>query len=85
MKAAIVATIQAEHIPIVDTHVRQTEQRDRSSTSRFGKMIRIGTKSVRITSGIRLLNLDTDDKVASATVIPPEDPKVNGPDRTLLQ
>jgi hypothetical protein len=85
MKAAIVAAIQAEHIPIVDTHVRQPEQRHRSSISLFGKMIRIGTKSVRITSGIRLLNLDTDDKVASATVIPPEDPKVNGPDRTLLQ
>ena len=30
-------------------------------------------------------NLDTDDKVASATVIPPEDPKVNGHDGTLLR
>jgi DNA gyrase subunit A len=57
--------------------------------SQFGKIIRIDTKSVRSagrsTSGVRLLNLDTDDKVASATVIPPEDPKVNGPDGTLLQ
>jgi DNA gyrase subunit A len=57
--------------------------------SQFGKIIRIDTKSVRSagrsTSGVRLLNLDTDDKVASATVIPPEDPKVNGHDGTLLQ
>jgi len=57
--------------------------------SQFGKIIRIDTKSVRSagrsTSGVRLLNLDTDDKVASATVIPPEDPKVNGGDGTLLQ
>jgi hypothetical protein len=51
------------------------------------KHIRIDSKSVRnairSTSGVRLLNLD--DKVASATVIPPEDPKVNGNDGTLLQ
>jgi DNA gyrase/topoisomerase IV subunit A len=57
--------------------------------SQFGEIIRIDTKSVRSagrsTSGVRLLNLDTDDKVASATVIPPEDPKVNGHDGTLLQ
>jgi DNA gyrase subunit A len=43
--------------------------------SQFGKIIRIDTKSVRSAgrsaSGVRLLNLDTDDKVASATVIPP--------------
>jgi len=47
--------------------------------SQFGKIIRIDTKSVRAagrgTSGVKLLDLDTDDKVASATVIPPEDPK----------
>jgi DNA gyrase subunit A len=57
--------------------------------SQFGKIIRIDTKSVRSagrsTSGVRLLNLDTDDKVASATVILPEDLKVNGPDCTLPQ
>src|ERR1700722_3465004 len=57
--------------------------------SQFGKIIRIDTKSVRSagrsTSGVKLLDLDTDDKVASATVIPPEDPKVNGGDGTLLQ
>ena len=57
--------------------------------SQFGKIIRIDTKSVRAagrsTSGVKLLDLDTDDKVASATVIPPEDPKLPGPDGTLLQ
>jgi DNA gyrase/topoisomerase IV subunit A len=44
--------------------------------SQFGKIIRIDTKSVRSagrsTSGVRLLNLD--DKVGSATVIPPKTP-----------
>jgi DNA gyrase subunit A len=39
----------------------------------------------RSTSGVRLLNLETDDKVASATVIPPEDPKTNGENGTLVQ
>jgi DNA gyrase subunit A len=57
--------------------------------SQFGKIIRIDTKSVRSagrsTSGVRLLHLEPEDKVASATVIPPEDPKVNGNDGTLLQ
>jgi DNA gyrase subunit A len=58
--------------------------------SQFGKIIRIDTKSVRSagrsTSGVKLLDLDTDDKVASATVIPPEDPKTNGSEPgTLLQ
>jgi DNA gyrase subunit A len=57
--------------------------------SQFGKIIRIDTKSVRSagrsTSGVRLLNLETDDKVASATVIPPEDPKTNGENGTLVQ
>ena len=57
--------------------------------SQFGKIIRIDTKSVRAagraTMGVKLLDLDTDDKVASATVIPPEDPKTNGDGGTLLQ
>ena len=57
--------------------------------SQFGKIIRIDTKSVRAagraTQGVKLLDLDTDDKVASATVIPPEDPKAQAPDGTLLQ
>ena len=47
--------------------------------SQFGKIIRIDTKQVRAagraTMGVRLLDLDTGDKVAAAMVIPPEDPK----------
>ena len=47
--------------------------------SQFGKIIRIDTKSVRAagrsTSGVKLLDLDPDDKVAAAMTIPPEDPK----------
>ena len=50
--------------------------------SQFGKIIRIDTKTVRgagrNTSGVRLLNLESDDKVASATVIPPDESKTNG-------
>ena len=58
--------------------------------SQFGKIIRIDTKTVRAagraTMGVRLLDLDTDDKVAAAMVIPPEDPKTNGGEGgTLLQ
>ncbi len=52
--------------------------------SQFGKIIRIDTKSIRAagrsTSGVKLLNLDSDDKVAAAVVIPPEEAKA-----TLLQ
>jgi DNA gyrase subunit A len=48
--------------------------------SQFGKIIRIDTKTIRSagrsTSGVKLLNLDAEDKVAAAVVIPPEDPKV---------
>jgi DNA gyrase subunit A len=57
--------------------------------SQFGKIIRIDTKTIRSagrsTSGVKLLNLDTDDKVAAAVVIPPEDPKTQPEDGTLLQ
>jgi DNA gyrase subunit A len=57
--------------------------------SQFGKIIRIDTKSVRAagrsTSGVRLLHLEPEDKVASATIIPPEDPKTSGENGTLLQ
>ena len=41
--------------------------------SHFGKIIRIDTKTIReagrSTQGVRLLNLESDDKVASAAVI----------------
>ena len=65
--------------------------------SQFGKIIRIDTKSVpatgRSTSGVKLLNLKQSDgtmgsvadRVASATVIPPEEPKTNGENGTLVQ
>ena len=58
--------------------------------SQFGKIIRIDTKTVRAagraTMGVKLLDLDTDDKVAASMVIPPEDPKANGGEPgTLLQ
>jgi DNA gyrase subunit A len=55
--------------------------------SQFGKMIRIDTKTIRAagraTQGVRLLNLETDDKVAAAVIIPPEELKDDEP--TLLQ
>ncbi len=57
--------------------------------SQFGKIIRIDTKSVRAagrgTSGVRLLDLDTDDKVAAAVVIPPDEAKSQPEEGTLLQ
>ena len=47
--------------------------------SQFGKIIRIDTKTIRAagraTQGVRLLNLDSDDKVAAAVIIPPEELK----------
>jgi len=55
--------------------------------SQFGKMIRIDTTSIRAagrsTQGVKLLNLEPDDKVAAAVVIPPEELKDDEP--TLLQ
>jgi len=57
--------------------------------SQFGKIIRIDTKSVRAagraTMGVKLLDLDADDKVAAAMVIPPEDPKSPTENGALLQ
>jgi len=45
--------------------------------SQWGKIIRIDTKQVRAagraTQGVRLLNLEEDDKVAAAVIIPPEE------------
>ena len=56
--------------------------------SQFGKMIRIDTKTIRAagrsTQGVKLLNLEPDDKVAAAVVIPPEDIKEDE-QGTLLQ
>jgi DNA gyrase subunit A len=50
--------------------------------SQFGKIIRIDTKTVRsagrATQGVRLLNLEPEDKVAAAVIIPPEELNGNG-------
>ena len=55
--------------------------------SQFGKIIRIDTKTIRAagraTQGVRLLNLEPDDKIAAAVIIPPEELKDDEP--TLLQ
>ena len=58
--------------------------------SQWGKIIRIDTKTVRSagrnTQGVRLLNLEADDKVAAAVIIPPDE--VNGKEDdqgTLIQ
>ena len=57
--------------------------------SQFGKIIRIDTKSIRAagrsTMGVKLLDLEPQDKVAAAVVIPPEDEKVLPENGTLLQ
>jgi DNA gyrase subunit A len=57
--------------------------------SQYGKIIRIDTKTVRAagrsTQGVKLLNLEEDDKVAAAVVIPPEEAKAELEDGTLLQ
>src|SRR5271157_1605293 len=50
--------------------------------SQFGKIIRIDTKNIReagrSTQGVRLLHLEDDDRVAAASVIPPEEANGNG-------
>jgi DNA gyrase subunit A len=61
--------------------------------SQYGKIIRIDTKTIRAagraTQGVRLLNMDADDKIAAAVVIPPDEVNGNGKDEdpqgTLLQ
>jgi DNA gyrase subunit A len=60
--------------------------------SQFGKIIRIDTKTIRAagraTQGVRLLNLEADDKVAAAVIIPPEEINGNGnnhDEQVLLQ
>ncbi|HUD57655.1 MAG TPA: DNA gyrase subunit A [Terracidiphilus sp.] len=59
--------------------------------SQFGKIIRCDTKTIRsagrATQGVRILNLEPDDKVAATVIIPPEELNGNGHDEqpTLLQ
>jgi DNA gyrase subunit A len=56
--------------------------------SQWGKIIRIDTKTVRsagrATQGVRLLNLEAEDKVAAAVIIPPEEASKDE-EPTLLQ
>jgi DNA gyrase subunit A len=56
--------------------------------SQWGKIIRIDTKTVRsagrATQGVRLLNLEDQDKVAAAVIIPPEEASKDE-EPTLLQ
>ena len=56
--------------------------------SQFGKIIRIDTKTIRAagraTQGVRLLNLESDDKVAAAVIIPPEEINGNNHDEQVL-
>jgi DNA gyrase subunit A len=63
------------------------ESSELMAISQWGKMIRIDTKTVRAagraTQGVRLLNLEPEDKIAAAVIIPPEELKEDEP--TLLQ
>ncbi len=58
------------------------EQSEVMVISQFGKIIRIGTKTIRESGrsaqGVRLLHLEDDDRVAAASVIPPEEVVENG-------
>jgi DNA gyrase subunit A len=62
-----------------------TEASELMAISQYGKIIRIDTKTIRAagraTQGVRLLNLDSGDKVAAAVIIPPEELK---DDETLV-
>jgi DNA gyrase subunit A len=57
--------------------------------SQYGKIIRIDTKTIRAagrsTQGVKLLNLEEEDKVAAAVVIPPEEAKQEPENGSLLQ
>jgi DNA gyrase subunit A len=64
-----------------------SEQSEAMLISQYGKIIRMGTDSIReagrATQGVRLLNLEGGDKVAAAVVIPLEEAADDEP--TLLQ
>ncbi len=57
--------------------------------SQFGKIIRIGTKTIRecgrSSQGVRLLHLEEGDRVAATSLIPPEEASENGNGGLLLQ
>ena len=58
------------------------EQSEVMVISQFGKIIRIGTKTIRESGrsaqGVRLLHLEEGDRVAATSVIPPEEAAENG-------
>ncbi len=64
-----------------------SDQSEAMVISQYGKIIRIATNQIReagrSTQGVRLLTLDTDDKVAAAVVIPQEETEEGEP--TLIQ
>jgi DNA gyrase subunit A len=64
------------------------EESEAMMISQYGKIIRVDTGEIReagrSTQGVRLLQLDADDKVAAAVVIPPEGNGENG-NGTLIQ
>jgi DNA gyrase subunit A len=58
------------------------EQSEVMVISQFGKIIRIGTKTIRecgrSSQGVRLLHMEEGDRVAATSVIPPEEVAENG-------
>ncbi len=56
--------------------------------SQFGKIIRMGTDTIReagrATQGVKLLQLEGDDRVAAAVVLPKEETNGNGDEPSLL-
>ena len=64
-----------------------SDQSEAMVISQYGKIIRIATNQIReagrSTQGVRLLQLDSDDKVAAAVVIPREE--VDNGEPTLIQ
>ena len=62
------------------------EQSEVMVISQFGKIIRIDTKTVRESGrsaqGVRLLHLEEGDRLAAASIIPPEDVVENGDGET---
>ena len=62
------------------------EQSELMVISQFGKIIRIDSKNIRESGrsaqGVRLLNLEEGDRLAAASVIPPEEAAENGAGET---
>jgi DNA gyrase subunit A len=65
------------------------EESEMMVISQFGKIIRIGTKTIRecgrSSQGVRLLHMEEGDRVAATSVIPPEEAADNGNGDLLVQ